>query len=85
MRPWHWEGLDVASASRIHAPIPKNGPFSTFVLKTLQFKTLYLTQACTIPWYFSRLIPVHHTTRFLGRWGMLPTLYVQCCTPMWVK
>ena len=39
----------IASAIMIHAFITKNGHFANFVLKTLHFKTIYLTQACNIP------------------------------------
>ena len=49
MQPYQWEGLLMASASMIHVPITKNGHFASFVLKTLHFKTICPTLACTIP------------------------------------
>ena len=58
---WAREGVDVASASRIHALNPKNGHFDNKVLKSLHFKTVWVTRACNIPvWTFSPTFRSRH-------------------------
>ena len=49
MRPYISGSATVASRPRLAVPVGRSAGSRHFVLKTLQFKTLCLTQACTIP------------------------------------